>query len=396
MNGSHLQIARSYMQKINCLDKGRGRKYSAMEKDTRENRNFQTRRDSSTESANRTRRDGYPLETLNVAANEIQQDNLLNLNNREESYPSTTLDKKYSNENSRPLPPVLNHLYCKVEALPTQGAEADLYVVEERVSGNRYVLKHYREGIIPSEEVTQAIQNLSEEHNDYFIQVINYSYSQQLSYEVLEYLEEGSLANLLAQNERLNKQQISDVLTQLSTSIDILHKNGIVHRDLKPGNVLIRQHSPLKLALIDFGISSALNDFSVVVTSTSRTLAYAPPEAMSGKVSLAFDFWSLGIILVELLTGRQPFEGLSDFSINSYLIEKSVDLSNITDQRWNNLCRGLLLRDSQHRWGKAEIDRWITGEALTVHTDSYQTNIKPYILNGKQCYSKSELAIGTG
>ena len=365
-----------------------------MSQDIRDNDDFSTRRDSTKNESSLTRRDNADSKEATGDTRGTRLDTQANSGGGSGFYPPTTCDIDGIDDNSRPLPPTLERLYRKIESLSTKGAEADLYVVEERSSGNRYVLKHYRAGIIPKQEVTESIQKLSRVHPENFIQIIEYSYSSKLSYEILEYLEEGSLADLLDSDKILNKWQISDALEHLSTAVNILHESGIVHRDLKPGNVLVRQRSPIKLSLIDFGISSALNDFSVVVTSTSRTLAYAPPEAMSGKVSPAFDFWSLGMILVELLTGTHPFKGLSDFSINSHLIEKPVDVSHIQDERWRKLCQGLLLRDSKKRWGESEIKQWLAGESPTLEVDKTSLHtIRPYKFCKESYYTPQSLAV---
>ncbi|MFM6214270.1 serine/threonine protein kinase, partial [Planktothrix sp.] len=81
----------------------------------------------------------------------------------------------------------------------------------------------------------------------------------------------------------------------------------IVHRDLKPGNVL---RVGDKWRLSDFGLVKVIGKNSVMDTiNLTGTAGYAPPEAYQGKVATAWDLWSLGIIIVEALTGRLPFSG---------------------------------------------------------------------------------------
>ncbi len=83
----------------------------------------------------------------------------------------------------------------------------------------------------------------------------------------------------------LPDETVGEVAAQLAAGLIALHRAGIVHRDLKPENVLVMGTGPVRLAIADFGLSKVL-DQSVVFASSSRTLAYAAPESLSGQVSL--------------------------------------------------------------------------------------------------------------
>ena len=82
---------------------------------------------------------------------------------------------------------------------------------------------------------------------------------------------------------------------------------------------------------------------------------------MSGILTLKADYWSLGMILLEMYTGRNPFAGLSEAIINHQLITRPVDLAGVRDPAWQTLLRGLLMRNPERRWGAQEIKGWIDG-----------------------------------
>ena len=342
-----------------------------------------------------TRRDYLVSEPRNRLDRSTRLDGSAPTRNHPSARIKTVSDSDFK-DFQRPLPPRLASFYEVIESLPTEGAEADLYLVKDCSSDERYILKLYRQNVTPKENVAKNIQVLSKEHPNYFIQIIEYSYSSQLSYEILEYLPEGSLAAFFAKQKKLNENQILSILKQLSSAIHILHQNGIVHRDLKPSNVLIRQESPLKLALIDFGISSILYDATRGLTNLNATVYYASPEALfAGDVSAWSDFWSLGMVIVELLMGSHPFSSSSEQAVKSAISQRSIDLSAIADDRWRRLCQGLLLRDSEHRWGKKQVAQWLNGENPAVVGDSYSTaTVSPYKLEGEEYYTPEELAIG--
>ncbi len=89
------------------------------------------------------------------------------------------------------------------------------------------------------------------------------------------------------------------------------HRAGVVHRDIKPGNVMVTPAGQIKV--MDFGIARAVSDSSSTVAETTSilgTAAYFSPEQAKGEpVDARTDLYSTGVVLYELLTGRQPFRG---------------------------------------------------------------------------------------
>jgi serine/threonine protein kinase len=259
------------------------------------------------------------------------------------------------------LPTALAHRYQVLKHLPTQGAEADLLVVESLTTpGQRAVAKLYRPGIPPH---SATLQRISAQLPRHVVQMLDYGYSEGIGYELLEYVENGSLRDWLASGV-LTTAQTRELLIELSTTLTELHQCHIVHRDLKPENVLIRHQQPLQLALTDFG-GTVQADTTLYFTTAHRTVQYEAPEAATGVVGPATDYWSLGMILVEALTGKHPFAGLSGMGILYQLLVRPVPLAGIAEP-WQSLCRGLLLRDPHHRWGGAEIQGWLVEEFIII------------------------------
>lgn len=256
------------------------------------------------------------------------------------------------------LPAELAGRFSVLGELPAQGAESDLLHVRDG-DGTELVVKIFRRGFTADRSVWRKLPTLDSPH---VVRILETGHAEGRDYEVIEYIPAG---NLRAVGDRPPPALVSEVAAQLSAGLARLHEAGIVHRDLKPENVLVRGTDPLRLAITDFGLSRVIEQ-SVVFASSSRTLAYAAPESLSGQVSPARDWWSLGIILRELLTGRRPFAGMSETAVVDHLATRTLDCGDIDDPRMRLLCRGLLTRDPRRRWTGREVEEWLRGESPAV------------------------------
>ena len=291
------------------------------------------------------------------------------------------------------LPDALESRYRIVEPIPTAGAEAELLIVESRADRQRAVAKLYRPGIVPKTEVLDRIGRMAPA---YVVRLLEHGASNGLSYELLEYCRFGSLRRFL-RGRPLPLDWVRRILTEVFEAVAHLHGIGIIHRDLKPENVLIRTTDPLDLVLTDFGIAS-VSDASQHFTTASRTVKYGAPEAASGVISHKADYWSLGMMILEALTGRHPFDGLSEPVINQRLATRPMDVSAVTDERWCMLCKGLLHRNPEERWDAEPVGRWLQGDrTLAAAFDDASLRppaaLTPYELENESCTSAEELAV---
>ncbi len=100
---------------------------------------------------------------------------------------------------------------------------------------------------------------------------------------------------------------VRDAFRQLGQGIQALHEAGKMHRDIKPGNVMVRFDG--RVVLLDFGLAVELTDdiYTNTLGDISGTPLYMSPEQFAGKsIPLASDWYSLGVLLFEALTGKTP------------------------------------------------------------------------------------------
>ena len=148
--------------------------------------------------------------------------------------------------------------------------------------------------------------------------------------------------------------EVKAIAKNLAGGLHYLHEKGIVHRDLKPANIM---QVGEQWKLTDFGISRLLANPNGSDTSPSNqvgTLAYAPPESYRGKISLAWDLWSLGIAIAEMLTGKHPFEGETPQELMHRVTHEQPDLPELPSP-FASIIQGCLVKDYTQRWTASQV-----------------------------------------
>lgn len=150
----------------------------------------------------------------------------------------------------------------------------------------------------------KAAARLSHSH---VVGVLDQGNDGQTAYLVMEYIKGHTLRDVITSKGALPPRLALALIDPVVEGLGAAHAAGMIHRDIKPENVLIADDGRIKVG--DFGLARA------VTTSTSTgaligTVAYLSPELVLGKQADArSDIYSVGIMLYEMLTGRQPFDG---------------------------------------------------------------------------------------
>jgi len=132
---------------------------------------------------------------------------------------------------------------------------------------------------------------------------------------VMEFVD-GVTLEKLVQSGPMPVRQALDAIGQVLSALEFAHGHGVIHRDIKPANIILTRTGVIKL--MDFGIAKAASDNKLTMTGTTMgSIYYMSPEQIQGAANLdaRADLYSVGVTLYQLVTGKRPFEGDSQYAI---------------------------------------------------------------------------------
>ena len=129
------------------------------------------------------------------------------------------------------------------------------------------------------------------------------------AYVVMEYVDGETLRDLLRREGTLPVETAVQYGLAVAEGLAAAHRAGVVHHDVKPENVMITRDGRIKV--LDFGIARMLEQEGDTMSHVMGTPAYMAPEQLEARATTASDQWALAVVMVEMITGRRPFEGPS-------------------------------------------------------------------------------------
>jgi len=190
-----------------------------------------------------------------------------------------------------------------------------------------------------------------------------------VDYLVMECVEGETLAKRL-EKTALPLEQVLKFGAQIADALDKAHRSGVVHRDLKPGNIMLTASGA---KLLDFGLAKPVVAMASLATMTATragqsppteqgtivgTFQYMSPEQVEGKeLDGRSDIFSLGAVLYEMVTGKRAFEGKSQLSVASAILEKEPEpisaAKPMTPPALEHVVKKCLSKLPEERWQSA-------------------------------------------
>jgi len=195
-------------------------------------------------------------------------------------------------------------------AIIGEGTFGKVVQVRMKESGDIYAMKVLNKNhIIETGEINHTIaeRNILMRIDHPFIMGLHYSFQDtEKLYLVMDYVNGGELFFHLQQEKKFPYERARFYTAEIVLALEHLHNNAIIYRDLKPENILLDSDGHIKIT--DFGLSKeGFGDYAKTKTFCG-TPEYLAPEIINGmEYSKAVDWWSVGTLLFEMLTGMPPF-----------------------------------------------------------------------------------------
>ncbi|KAG0038270.1 serine/threonine protein kinase psk1 [Podila clonocystis] len=237
-----------------------------------------------------------------------------------------------------------------------RGAYGKVYLVRHIATNALYAMKVLKKASIivhaKDTENTMSERKILEAIRHPFIVKLHYAFqTDHRLYLILEYASGGELFTHLAAERMFSEENTAFYAAQLVLALEHLHSLGIIYRDLKPENIMLNAHGDI--VLTDFGLSKVPLASEGRTNTVCGTIEYMAPEVLSERVHYdrSVDWWSLGIVIHDMLTGSPPFVSNNRKKTMDAIMNKKLNLPYYLSSDAKDLLGKLLKRTPSARLG---------------------------------------------
>jgi hypothetical protein len=241
--------------------------------------------------------------------------------------------------------------------LPEQSLDAELFLARRKSDEPLALLRRFRSGTGIDAAIYPVLESLQ---HPSVPRILEHSQAEDRPYEVWEHINGPTLAEI-APDLWHNTETLEQVAGTLIGALTLFERRGLRHGNLQPAAIRQRSAAPAVLAITDFA-GASIAEFDVEASRQRTPNRYMAPEAIAAASTSASDWWSLGIIFLELLTQGRCFDGVHERAFLLHLVSRGVALPETLTPRWRNLLEGLLTRDHTKRWKADQALQWLTSD----------------------------------
>ncbi|KAI8372776.1 kinase-like domain-containing protein [Radiomyces spectabilis] len=231
------------------------------------------------------------------------------------------------------------------------GSFGRVHLAQSRHNGRYYAIKVLRKSEVV--RLKQVEHTNNEKHilesvaNPFLVNIWGTFQDDACLYMVMDYVPGGELFTVLRKWKRFPDRAAKFYAAEVTLAIEYLHAKDIVYRDLKPENLLLDKQGHIKIT--DFGFTKFVPDITWTLCGTPDYLA---PEVIQSKgYSKAVDWWSLGILIFEMLAGYPPFYDEDHIKLYEKILAGRIHWPSYFDPRAKDLLKRLLTPDLSRRFG---------------------------------------------
>ncbi|HKN71373.1 MAG TPA: tetratricopeptide repeat protein [Terriglobales bacterium] len=198
-----------------------------------------------------------------------------------------------------------------------------LKVIRPELASNPSILARFKQELLLAHQVTH--RNV--------IRIYDLGEAEGVKFITMEFIEGQDLRALIREKKRFTPEEAVDVIQQVCQALNAAHSVGVIHRDLKPQNIM--QDGSGRILVMDFGLARTLEGDGMTQTGALvGTMEYMSPEqALAKDLDQRSDIFALGLILYEMLTGKQPFSAESALaSLIKRTQERATPVSDVDAQ----------------------------------------------------------------
>ena len=270
-----------------------------------------------------------------------------------------------------------------------RGGMGEVYEADDQVLRERVALKTIRPDVANDPRTMERF--LREVHlarsvtHPNVARTFDVFHHESLAFLTMELLAGHTLAERLSKQGRLSPEQALPLIEQMAAALGAAHEEGVVHRDFKSANVMLepddRRPGGLRVVVTDFGLArrdrprAGGTAHAAPLTETEAVIGtpdYMAPEQIEGRaITPATDIYALGVVIYEMVTGEQPFEGDTPLSVALKKLKEAAPSprKHVPElpPAWEKTILRCLERAPEDRFGSAgEIVRALRGEEVSA------------------------------
>ena len=241
-----------------------------------------------------------------------------------------------------------------------EGSFGRVYIARHKTSGQYWAFKQLKKyEIIKSKQVDHLkneVYILNSISHPFIVKMAGMTQDNRFLYIGMEFVVGGELFTYLRRVVRFPKLQTALYTAQVTLMFEHLHANNVIYRDLKPENLLIDGEGYLKLT--DFGFAKIVENRTYTLCGTPE---YIAPEIILNKGhGKGVDWWTVGVLIFEMLAGIDPFNDADPMMIYQNIIRGNLKFPRTFDKDGRSLVKHLLVSDLSKRYGNLKNGKLIS------------------------------------